>query len=133
VVTFQPAEVTIAPEAEVKVAIQVNGAERLSSAHFQLAYDPAVLSVTQITQGDFMTVDGTKIEFISSVSPGGIDVDIKRVGDDRGMNGSGALFNVVLKGVKPGNGKIQVRAASLVDASGQPLNTALSQVIVTVK
>jgi general secretion pathway protein D len=133
IITFQPAEVTITPDAEVTISMQVNGAERLSSAHFLLGYDPAVLNVVRMTEGDFMKIDGGKTEFISSASPGGIDLDIKRVGDERGMTGSGALLNIVFKGVKAGSGKIQIRAASLVDASGQPLNAALSQAIVTVK
>jgi len=132
--TFIPAETAIPVNGEVTVGVRIDSVNQLSAANLVLEYDPAVLTVKKMSEGDFLKADGTTTRFSSSNStPGKIDLQLERTGDTRGMNGSGMLFTITFGGVGAGAGKINILNAAMIDVARKPLHPSLSPGIITVK
>ena len=132
-ITFVPAETSIPVNGEVTVAVRIDRVNQLSAAHLALEYDPTVLTVKKVTEGDFLKMDGTPTRFVSSNPAGTIDLQVERTGDTRGMTGSGILATVTFGGAGTGTGKIQIRSAAMIDVARRPVHAGLAPATITVK
>ncbi len=135
ILTFLPAESVVTAGSETTVAIRVDQVTALSSLTLTLEYDPTALTVKQVAEGSFLNTDGVKTRFVATTPPGGntVDVQLNRVGDERGMTGAGTLFNLTLKAIHPGVAKLQIRSASLTDIEQEPIAADIAPAIIMVK
>lgn len=107
---------------EIQVQIAVSGVQELFSAPFYFYYDPAMLSLESMSEGDFLRQDGRSTTFLKSMSPalGRVIVGLSRMGAVPGVSGSGTLVTVTLKAKAPGHAVISLANANFKDPA---LNT----------
>lgn len=118
-----PALSWMAP-AQVKAGEQFSAVLRMSSQTslrgmpLLLAYDPQVLQVVSVTEGDFFSQGNAKSTFSHRIDPtqGRIFMAVVRQaasGVDAGINGSGSLATVTFKAAKASTGtRLQVLSAT---------------------
>ncbi len=86
------------------VPISVDGASQVSTLALSLQYDPSVLRVSAVQEGDFMRQNGVDVMFARAVDGRGgrVDLTLSRAGDSMGASGSGLLAAVVVEPLRPG-------------------------------
>jgi general secretion pathway protein D len=85
----------IAAGAEAEFALRVNATEPLSSTSFQIAWDPSMLKVVDVSEGDLMNRDGATTSFAPRVdeASGRMFVALSRSAAG-GMTGEGTLVSL---------------------------------------
>ena len=85
------------------VPIVVTDVARLSSATLTITYNPAVLRVAAVQQGNFISRPGGAVAFTEDhARPGRIDVVLLRTNDSTGASGSGPLAYVLFDAITAG-------------------------------
>ncbi len=105
---------------EVSVVLNLRSASPVSSAAFQLQFDPAAVEILSVQEGLMMRQDNQPTTFNQTVDPAGrIYGGVARTGG-KGVNGNGALAIIRLR-AKPGAGAIilQPLTVSPIGADGR--------------
>jgi general secretion pathway protein D len=107
---FEPANVTLKPGDTTTIAITVQNAQDLFSVPLMLQYNPAVMSVEDVRQGDFLSGGTQPIAIVQRVDKerGQAIVSATRMPNTPGVSGSGTVFGVVIRGVAPGNSQLSI-------------------------
>jgi general secretion pathway protein D len=89
---------------EVIIQIKVQEGKDLFGAPFYLVYDPKLLEVLKVSQGEFFKKDGKRSAFLQKVDPkaGRIIIGQTRMGKVEGMDGKGTLVLVTFKALHKG-------------------------------
>ncbi|HEX5108013.1 MAG TPA: cohesin domain-containing protein [Vicinamibacterales bacterium] len=104
------------------VPIVVTDVSRLSSATLTITYNPAVLRVAAVQQGNFISRPGGPVAFTEDhAKPGRIDVVLLRTGDSTGASGSGSLAYVLFDAIAPGPTSFTI-TGSATAPGGAPLS-----------
>ena len=103
------------------VPIVVTDVARLSSATLTITYNPAVLRVSAVQQGNFISRSGGPVAFTEDhAKPGRIDVVLLRTGDTTGASGSGSLAFVLFDAIAAGPANFTITGTATVPG-GTPL------------
>lgn len=130
-VDVSPAAGTIALNATTTVAINVTSVTNLSAYELHLQFDPAVLEVTQLAHGGFISADFTTQNTFDNVG-GTIDYGVSQLGKP-GVSGAGPLLQITFRGKAAGTSQITYRTnvvaaptgVLLADANGASIATTL--------
>lgn len=125
ILSVLPRESTTTVNGPVNIEVRVDNAKDLSSATLSVAFDPTVLTLKEVVEGDFMKKDGKNVSLVSSTPPSGgtVDVQINRVTDEKGISGSGILFTLVFEGQRAGaSSRVDFRNVRLLNPSRGPMN-----------
>jgi general secretion pathway protein D len=136
ILSVVPREATTTVNGPVSVEVRVDNVKDLSSATLSVAFDPTVLSLKGVVEGDFMKKDGKNISLVSSTPPNGgsVDVQISRTDDQKGMAGSGTLFTLVFEGERAGaSSRIDFRNVRLLNPSRGPINADIFPGLINVR
>lgn len=122
--------------AQVKVGEQFSAVLRLSSQGpvrglpLLAGFDPQLLQVVQVSEGDFFRQGGAAVNFSQRVDPaqGKVFAAAVRQGD-AGINGSGGVFTVTFKAIKPGAARLQLLSATPEPPLAAPLALPVEQTI----
>lgn len=125
---------------QVKVGEQFSAVMRVSSQSalrglpLLLGFDPQLLQVVAVQEGDFFKQGGAAISFNQRVDPAQGKVFVATVrqstaGNDAGVNGTGRLVTVSFKAIKPGAAKLQLLSASPEPAPAVALPLPIEQII----
>ena len=89
---------------ELTLNISISSVERLYAAPFYLIYDPAILELTKVTQGDFLKQDGQQTAFLHADRPdiGRVMIGLSRLGQVTGITGAGTLVSMTFRAKAPG-------------------------------
>ncbi len=103
---------------EVSLTIQVREAKNLFGAPFYLLYDPHLLQVVKVSEGDFLKKDGKKTAFLHKVDKqkGRIIVGLSRLGNVTGVNGNGTLVSVRFKATLAGRAALSFQKVDFKDS-----------------
>jgi general secretion pathway protein D len=106
--SIQPKQIKIKVGQEFSVKVEVQKVQDLFGAPFYLLYDPKLLDVLKVTQGDFLKKDGKKTAFLfrADKPKGKIIVGLTRLGPVGGMEGEGTLVVVVFKALQAGHANL---------------------------
>jgi general secretion pathway protein D len=113
----QAAELSISPSLartrigrEVSIRVEVREGKDVFGAPFYLIYDPNLLEVVQVSQGDFFKKDGKQSAFLQKVDSkaGRIIIGQTRMGKVGGMTGTGTLVKVTFKAVHRGKASLSL-------------------------
>ena len=116
--------------------LRVSGARELSCAQFTLAFNPAVLEVADVNEGEFLSQDGSRTFFqvvkIDNVGGELSGVRLARLGQG-GVSGSGVLLKVVFRVKGAGESGLMLRDVKLGNAAGGqiPPNVSVATVRVS--
>jgi general secretion pathway protein D len=114
--------------------LSVNNVSRLSVITLTVTFNPNVLRVRTVNEGQFLSQGGSKAGFTPRIdaAAGRVDIAINRIGDQTGVSGTGLLASLVFDAVGPGGTLVQVSGvASAPD--GSPIPLQFSPVAVTVR
>lgn len=84
------------------VVLRVSGAQPLRSSTLQLAYDPAVLQISEVSEGDFLSQGNATTTFAPRLDEqsGRLYVALSRA-DSRGATGEGGLLSLRVRALAP--------------------------------
>ena len=128
-----PAKVSV--EEKFTATLSVSDVRELSGAQFILAFNPAVLEVADVNEGDFLSQDGSRTFFqvtnIDNVGGELSGIRLARLGQG-GVSGSGVLLQVVFRAKAAGNSPLTLRDVKLGSVSGDQIPSDVSVATVTV-
>lgn len=120
---------------QFSIEVKSAGFTNLYGAPFVLMYDPGLVDLVGVAEGNFLKQDGRGTEFRTSVdgSSGKIAVAMSRVGGSGGVSGSGTLINALFKSRKKGLAGFAVQDANFSTVDGSPIQTYPYNVAVEIR
>lgn len=100
------------------VDLEVTGAENLYAAEAHLTFDPRVVHVKSITQGDLLPAGSSTALLNFDNSLGKIDIAITLLAPAAPVNGDGTLVTIEFEGVGVGTSEVAFTGATFSDAEG---------------
>ncbi len=117
-----------------QVAVMVSGAKDLNSVPLSVQYDPKVLALDKVDQGELLARDNQAVSMVrNDRSPGVIAITATRPFNANGVNGQGTLCILTFRAIAPGDSNIQLVKVSALNTSKASLPAVGSQAVVHVK
>ena len=134
-VAFNPDQVDTVLGQSFTVNLVVSNATDLFSAPLQIKYDPKVLKLNDVTQGNLMSSDGQQAVFAKNIQndTGEADVTLNRMTGTTGITGSGMLATLSFTTLARGATSISAPAFSPINSQGQPISNSSPLVTVNVR
>jgi general secretion pathway protein D len=120
---FQPDTISLKPGDTMTIGLAVNDAHDLFSIPLLLQYNPAVIEVTDIRNGGFLSGGTEDIAVVQQVNQqqGQAVVSATRQPNTPGISGSGTLLGIVIKALAPGTSQLQVVQVNARDSQQKPI------------
>ena len=122
-IRFEPATLNLAPGQTATIGVVVENVTDLFSVPMLLQYDPKVISVEEVRHGGFLTGGSQEIALVQRVDKehGQAIISATRQPNTPGVNGSGTLFGLVVRGIAPGNANLQILQVNPRDSQQKPI------------
>jgi general secretion pathway protein D len=131
---FQPPTAPVDNGSTFQVPIVLNGAADVASIPIQLRYDPAKLTLVNVTGGDFLGRDGQAMALIHrDDGPGNVTVVASRPPGSTGMSGSGTVCVLTFQAKAPGSTNLTMTRSGVMTSKQQQVQAAPAQADVMVK
>lgn len=121
-----PPQAILGSEFQVALNLAASAVQRTA---FDLVFDPSLIQVVKVEEGEFMKAGGGTTQFLHQIKndTGRVNVRIVRPGE---AQGKGVVATVTFKVVAnaPGNAHISLEGLNLIDASSKPIFAALPPV-----
>lgn len=107
---FNPSSATIKPGARVTLGLKVSNVKDLYSIPLLIHYNPAVIQVEDVSNGGFLSGGKQAVAVVQRIDAqhGDVIVSATRQPNTPGVNGSGTLLGLVVRGVAPGTSTLQI-------------------------
>lgn len=107
---FDPAKATLRQGDTTTVGLSVSNVTDLYSIPLLIHYNPAVLQVEEVRNGGFLSGGTQEIAIVQRIDQqkGEVIVSATRQPNTPGVNGTGTLLGIVVRGVAPGTSTLQV-------------------------
>ncbi|MDH3973837.1 MAG: cohesin domain-containing protein [Deltaproteobacteria bacterium] len=130
---IEPSDVSLTisgPQSVVKgenftISIDINSNRNVVSVPFYLRYDQNLVSFIKASEGDFMKQDGKSATFLTSndAKKGRLIVGNSRLGDRKGISGSGQVMTVDFQADSSGQARFFFENYRLIDGQGKKIET----------
>ena len=82
----------------------LNGAQNVSSVPVQVTFDPKMLQLVNVSNGDLLSKDGQPVALVhrEDTSAGTIQMTASRPPSTPGVSGNGSVFTLTFLAMKPG-------------------------------
>jgi general secretion pathway protein D len=103
-VAFEPAQATINTGEQFVVEINVSNVQDLFAVPLAVGYDPSVLELAEVQQGEFLSGEGQTPALVHRVDPqtGTAIISLSRAPGSSGASGSGTLARLVFSALAAG-------------------------------
>ena len=117
------------------VNVVIANATDLFSAPLQIKFDPKVLKLNDVVQGNLMSSDGQQVTFTKNIlnDTGEADITLNRLPGEGGVTGSGILATLSFATIGRGSTSVTAPAFSPTNSQGQPIANSSPLLTVTVK
>jgi general secretion pathway protein D len=135
-VILGPGPMTVDVGAIVQVPLIVRDAKDLFAVPIRVVYDPAVVELADVTQGELLGQDGKQVIFVKNLGrgkPGSANVSLNRLPGSGGINGSGTVVTFQFKGLQRGSSPITLEQFSLRDSKLQATATGSPMITLNVR
>ena len=107
---FDPATVTLKSGDATTIGVSVANVSDLYSIPLLIHYNPAVVRVEEVRDGGFLSGGNQQIAIVQRIDEqrGEVVVSATRQPNTPGVNGSGTVVGIVVRGVAPGNANLQI-------------------------
>ncbi|MGB6845261.1 MAG: cohesin domain-containing protein, partial [Candidatus Acidiferrales bacterium] len=107
---FEPGTSSIKPGSTMTLGLSISNVNDLYSIPMLIHYNPAVIQVEEVRDGGFLSGGTQAIAIVQRIDAekGEVVVSATRQPNTMGVNGSGTLLGIVVRGVAPGNSELQV-------------------------
>jgi general secretion pathway protein D len=135
VISFDPATINQKVGSTFAVNVLLSGAQNVSSVPVQVTYDPKILQLVNVSNGDLLSKDGQAVALVhrEDTVAGSIQMTASRPPSTPGISGTGTVFTLTFLALKPGQATLSISRAVLRDAAQQSQNAAGSQAFVTIQ
>jgi general secretion pathway protein D len=107
---FEPATVALKAGDTTTLGLTVSNVNDLYSIPLLIHYNPAVIQVEEVRNGGFLSGGTQEIAIVQRIDSekGELVVSATRQPNTAGVNGSGTLLGIVVRGVAPGTSSLQI-------------------------
>jgi general secretion pathway protein D len=107
---FDPSNVSLRQDETSTVGLSVSNVTDLYSIPLLIHYNPAVVQVEEVRNGGFLSGGTQEIAIVQRIDQqkGEVIVSATRQPNTPGVNGTGTLLGIVIRGVAPGTSTLQV-------------------------
>src|SRR5437879_119541 len=132
---FEPQDVTLKPGETTTIAVVVEDVRDLFSIPMLLQYNPAVISVEEVRHGGFLSGGTQEIAIVQRVDKerGQAIISATRQPNTPGVNGTGTLVGIVIRGVAPGTSSLAVLQVNGRDSQQKPIPLVSGQANIRVQ
>jgi general secretion pathway protein D len=109
-IRFNPERVTLRNGDSEIVGVAIESVNDLFSLPVLLKYDPAVIQITEVRDGGFLSGGTEAVAIVQRIDAqkGEVMISCTRGPHAPGVNGSGTILGLVVKGVAAGDARIQI-------------------------
>ncbi len=116
------------------VAINVAGAKDLGAVPVQISYDPKLLQLMNIANGDLLSRDGQAVALVHREDPPGLlQANATRPPNVAGIQGDGTVFVLTLMAKAKGETQISITRPGARNGAMQPLPAVGSAMSVSIR
>jgi len=132
---FEPQNLSIKAGQTATVAVVVENVTDLYSIPMLLQYNPAVISVEEIRHGGFLSGGTQEIAIVSQhfKDKGQSIISATRQPNTPGVNGSGTLIGIVVKGIAAGSSNLSIVQVNAKDSQQKPIPLVTSEATLQVQ
>jgi general secretion pathway protein D len=130
---FSPPGSPVSAGATFQVPVVLTGGKDIASVPLQVQYDPAKLSLVNVSSGDLLSRDNQAVALVHrDDGPGSITINAARPPGVAGVNGAGVVCVLSFQAKTAGESELSMTRAAAVSASQQQLPVKGSQVTIVV-
>jgi general secretion pathway protein D len=120
---FEPQSVTLRQGETTTIAVVVEDVHDLFSIPMLLQYNPAVISVEEVRHGGFLSGGTQEIAIVQRVDKerGQAIISATRQPNTPGVNGTGTLLGIVIRGLASGTSSLAVLQVNAHDSEQKPI------------
>ena len=135
VISFDPAMLSQKAGSTFTVDLKLTGAQNVASVPVQVTFDPKVLQLINVSNGDLLSKDGQAVALVhrEDTVAGTIQMTASRPPSTPGVSGNGTVFTLTFLAKGPGQCTLSVNRTVLRDPTMAPTNATGSQAVVSVK
>jgi general secretion pathway protein D len=132
---FEPGTATLKAGETTTIGVVVQNVQDLYSIPMLLQFNPAVISIEDVRQGGFLSGGTQEVAIVERVDKerGQAIISATRMPNTPGVNGSGTLVGVVIKGLAPGNSQLSIVQVNAKDSQQRPIQVLTSEATVRVQ
>jgi len=117
-----------------QVPIVITGGANIAAVPMQLQYDPAKLSLVNVTPGDFLSRDGQAVALVHrDDGPGSLTINAARPPGAAGVNGAGVVCVLSFQAKAAGQTVLAITRPAAVNSAQQQVPATGSQINITVR
>ena len=115
---FNPSQLILKSGDSEIMGISIDGANDLFSIPMLLKYDPAVIQITEVRDGGFLSGGAQAVAIVERIDAqkGEVTISCTRGPHTAGVNGSGTILGLVVKGVAAGVAQLEIVEAKAQDS-----------------
>ncbi len=120
---FEPQSITLKPGEITTIGVVVEDVRDLFSIPLLLKYDPAVISIEEVRHGGFLSGGTQEIAIVQRIEKerGQAVISSTRQPNTPGVNGTGTLVGIVIRGVATGTSTLSVLQVNAKDSQQKPI------------
>jgi general secretion pathway protein D len=132
---FDPAAITQPKGATFAVNVVLNGAQNAYSVPLQISYDPKMLQVVNVSNGNLLSQDGQAVALVhrDDDTTGTLQITATRPPGASGISGQGTVVTVTFMAKTPGQSALTISKGGTRDPGMQPTLVAGAAATVTVQ
>ena len=132
---FDPARTILKPGDSTTLGLAVSNVNDLFSIPLLVKYDPAVVRVEDVRDGGFLSGGDQGIAIVHSIDQahGQVIISATRKPNTPGVNGSGTLLGIVIRGLAPGNAALQILQVNARDSQQRTIPMVSSEAAIQVQ
>jgi general secretion pathway protein D len=125
---------TLSPTAGSTFTVNVvaSGAKDMYSAPVQISYDPNLLQLVNVSNGDLLSRDGQAVALVHREDAGNIQANATRPPGSGGISGDGILYSITFQAKAKGATSVNIRP-SVRNSAMQVIPVSASPGVVTIK
>jgi general secretion pathway protein D len=132
---FDPARAMLKPGDTTTLGLAITNVNDLFSIPLLIHYDPAVVQVEDVRDGGFLSGGDQTIAIVHSIDQahGQVIISVTRKPNTPGVNGSGTLLGIVVRGLAPGTSPLQILQVNARDSQQRNIPMVSSEAAIQVQ
>ena len=134
-IRFEPQSLTVKAGQAVTLGVVVENVKDLFSIPLLLQFDPAVMSVEEVRHGGFLSGGTQEIAIVQRVDKarGQAIISATRQPNTPGVNGSGTLLGIVIRGLAAGTSPLAIVQVNARDSQQKAIPLVTGEATITVE
>jgi general secretion pathway protein D len=134
-IRFEPSTMNLSPGQTTTIGVVVDNVTDLFSVPMLLQYNPSIIHVEEVRHGGFLSGGTQEIAIVQRADNdhGQAIISATRQPNTAGVNGSGTLLGVVVKGIAPGTTNLSIVQVNAKDSQQKPIPLVTSEATIKVQ